>query len=467
VNRWALFAVAAAMAVAAANFLLNLGSSSLFVDEVYSLGDASVPLGSLMDRLRDTEVTPPAYFVALHEWIGRLGAEAEWEVRLPSTICAICLIPALFDLGRIVAGTSAGVVAAALGALSPLVLDYAQQVRTYAPAMLVIALAATCALRAVDGRPEARRWAIGAGLLVALGFSMHYTTLLATGPLLALIVLTGSLSRRVRAATLAPVAVVVLALLPLMLDQLESGRQAAISPFSEPTVRNLLSIFGTPWDSRLAEPVVYKVVAALITTGAIVWMLARGSTQARVIALGASGPVIGSIVATLVSDDAIITRYTSISAPFALVAIGAAVASFGGVRRAVAIAVVLFIGFSGTLRGHDRDARFADARAATEAIESRWRPGDVIVTPANNVTVNLPMLHYAGLELPPGADVVPGEDAEGVEQLLAQRSRLWIVFQRVPADAAAGLERRGYRTEMIDRYRGTVPITLWLATPER
>ena len=452
------------MAIAAANFLWHLGSSSLFVDEVYSWADASVALGDLIDQVRANEVNPPGYFAALHEWIGRLGADSDWQMRLPSAICVIVLIPVLFDLGRRVAGESAGVAAAGFGALSPLLLDYAQQVRAYAPAMLVLALTGACALRAVDGRDRAGRWALGAGLLAALAFSMHYTTAFATAPLLALILFTRSLSGRARAAAIVPLGVVAVALFPLMYDQLESGRQAAISPYAELTARNALRILGTPWDSRITEPVMYEVAAALITTGAIVWLLTRGSASGRVIALAASAPVAASVVATLVSDDAIATRYTSISTPFALVAIGAAATSVTGVRRALAVAAVLLVAFSGVWRGHDRDARFADARAATDAIEREWRPGDAIVTPANDVTVNLPMRYYVGRQLPPGTQIVAGEDTELIEDTLARKARLWIVG-REHLDPSTGLASAGYRARVIGRYRGTVPLVLTFGTP--
>lgn len=420
-------------------------------------------LGELIDQLRENEVTPPTYFAALHEWIGRVGADSDWGMRLPSAICGILLVPVLYDLGRRVASEGAGIAAAFFGALSPLVLDYAQQVRTYAPAMLVSALAAACAVRAVDGRARDTRWALGAGFFVAVAFSMHYTTVFATAPLLALVIAARSLPVWNRAAAAAGVGVVGLALLPLMLDQLASGRQAAISPYAPLTGRNLLSILGTPWDSRLAEPVWYLVLAALITTGSIVWLLARGSRAGTVIAAAAAGPVLASVAATLVSDDAIITRYTAISAPFALVAIGAAAMALTPARRVLALAVVLLIALSGTWREHDRDAQFADARAAIEFIESRWRATDVIVTPPRDVTVNLPVRYYAYRKLPPGAAVVSADDTAKVRGVRADGSGVWVVGR---GDASALLARAGYRAQVVGRYRGTVPLVLTRGTPK-
>ena len=465
-RRLALAAVAATVLIAAANFLWQLGTSSLFVDEVYSWGDASTPLGDLMQRLRDNEVTPPAYFAALHGWIGRLGAESEWAMRLPSALCAILLVPVLYDLGRRAAGITAGIAAALFGALSPLILDYAQQVRGYAPAMLVCALVAACTLRAVEPGRHAARWAAAAGVLAALAYAIHYTTAFATAPFLAWLLLTRSLPRWSRVAAVAPLAVVGLALLPLMLDQLESGRQAAISPFARLNLENALSVLGTPWDSRADESDGFRLLAVAVTVPALAWTVVRGGTAARVIGLAAIAPVVSSFVATLVSDDALITRYTSISAPFAIAAVAVAVASLPGARRLAVAAVVLLVAISGTVRGHSDDARFADAQGAIERISREWDPGDPIVTPPNDVTVDLPVLYYAGQDLPGSATVVQADDPDRVRAALARAQGAWFVG-RAGQHAAPYFEGLGFASRVVARFESSLPLYLTRATRVR
>lgn len=90
--------LAAILAVAGLNLTWGLGASSLFVDEVYSWRAASVPLGELFHRVRFDEVAPPTYYVFLHEWIGRLGSQAEWVMRLPSALAGIALVGATYWL---------------------------------------------------------------------------------------------------------------------------------------------------------------------------------------------------------------------------------------------------------------------------------------------------------------------------------------------------------------------------------
>ena len=52
-------------------------------------------------------------------------------MRLPSTLAALALVVVTYRLATLLLGRRAGLVAAALTAMSPLVLSYGQQVRAY------------------------------------------------------------------------------------------------------------------------------------------------------------------------------------------------------------------------------------------------------------------------------------------------------------------------------------------------
>lgn len=433
--------------LAAVNFFVGLGSSSLFVDEVYSWSDASVPLGDLVDLVRFQEVQPPAYFAALHEWIGRFGVESEWGMRLPSAICALALVPAVFVLGQRVAG--AGAVACFLVAISPLVLDYAQQVRTYAPVMLVCVLAGWVALRARSARGAAL-----AGLLAALAFWMHYTAALVVLPFLAWIALRSPIPGRARALALGIPLLAGIALAPLFFDQLGSGRADAISPFARLTLENAVAVLGTPWDGRTNEPLdLLRWGAAIATTGSLAFVLARGRGEARLVALAGAMPLVAAWGATLLTDDdALITRYTAVGAPFVLVTTAVAMARLPRGGRLAALLAVTLIGVAGSLRGHDRDARFADARAAIREVAAKWQPGEPIVTPRDDVTVELPISYYTGRELPEAEVVAAGEP-------LGQAEVVWVVH-RAAEDPAGALSRAGFRAERIGEWPGTVQLAL-------
>ena len=417
------------------------------MDEVYSWSDASVPLGDLVDLVRFQEVQPPVYFAALHEWIGRFGVESEWGMRLPSAVCALALVPAVFVLGQRVAGV--GAVACFLVAISPLVLDYAQQVRTYAPVMLVCVLAGWMALHA-----RSAKGAAVAGLLAALAFWMHYTAALVVLPFLAWIAFRAPISGRARALALGIPLLAGIALAPLFFDQLGSGRADAISPFARLTVENAVAVLGTPWDSRMNEPLdLLRWAGAIATTGSLVFVLARGRAEARVVALAGAMPLVAAWGATLLTDDdALITRYTAVGAPFLLVTMAVAMARLPRGGRFVALVAVTLIGVTGSLRGHDRDARFADARAALQEIAAAWRPGEPVVTPRDDVTVELPVSYYAGRELPDAKVLAAGEPLGGADLV-------WVVH-RAAEDPAGALSQAGFRAKRIREWPGTVPLAL-------
>ena len=451
--------VVAAMGIAAANFLLHLGASSLFVDEVYSWHHASTPLGDLIEEVRVNAISPPAYFAALHVWIGRLGADADWAMRLPSVLCAVALVPVAWDLARRMGGPVAGVVAAFSCALSPLVLDYAQQVRGYASAMLVCALVAWCALRAVERERAGAPWALAAGLLAALAYAIHYTTAFATVPFLGWLALRRSLPGWARAGAVVPLGLVGLLLLPLMIDQLESGRQAAISPFARLTWENVLEVLGTPWDSRAEDPAALQALAAAVTVAAVVLLARRRDAASRVIAVAAAGPVAAAFVATLVSDDAIVTRYTSISAPAAIVAVAVAVAGRTGAQRALAVAALALVAVTGTVRGHGEGARFADARAAIERIAADSGGVEPIVTPPHDVSVNLPVRYYVGRELPARAPIVEAHEGPRLGAILRDAPAVWYVG-RDGQDAGAFFAKFGFHSERVARFDAGLPLVL-------
>src|SRR5215207_3111076 len=144
--RWAMPGMV--FVVAGLLFALQLGSSSLFIDEVYSWRASRGSLGDLADALRYTEVTPPLYYLLLHAWMQIAGGDSETLLRLPSVVAGVGLVAAVYWLGSVVAGRKAGLIAAGLTSISPLVLLYAQQVRAYVWVMLAVTIAVAAAVHA-------------------------------------------------------------------------------------------------------------------------------------------------------------------------------------------------------------------------------------------------------------------------------------------------------------------------------
>ena len=234
-------------ALAAANFFWQLGSSSIFIDEGLSWGATFGTFGQVMDGVRGTEISPPLHYFGLWAWTGAFG-DAEWVMRLPSAAAGVVLVFVVFRLGQLVFDERAGLLAAALTAVSPLPLMYAQQARAYVFAMLLAAAAIVAALEAdrsasQDGRTA---WLVASGAAAIVGFWTHYTVGLVTAPLLVWMWARSSLGTRARTTYTACVVAGWAVVLPLFEDQVSKGHQEGIAGVAQLTTENLLKALERP-----------------------------------------------------------------------------------------------------------------------------------------------------------------------------------------------------------------------------
>ena len=118
--------------------LHGLSASNLWLDEANSWQVASGSWSSLVGELRGSPVGP-LYFVLLKLWISALGDSA-FALRAFSVLASIALIPLVYVIGSRLLSPLAGVIAAALTALSPLELYFAQEARMYMLTSLVALL---------------------------------------------------------------------------------------------------------------------------------------------------------------------------------------------------------------------------------------------------------------------------------------------------------------------------------------
>ena len=120
----------------------------LWLDEAISVHQAHLGLNDLFSNLYHGDRHPPLYHLAL--WLDvRVFGYGELSVRLPSLIAGTLVIPALYELGRELYDRRTGLFAAAFGAVSPLLIWYAQEARMYAFVTLFGLLALLTQLRVI------------------------------------------------------------------------------------------------------------------------------------------------------------------------------------------------------------------------------------------------------------------------------------------------------------------------------
>jgi uncharacterized membrane protein len=150
----------------------------IWLDEAISIRQANLSFHDMFENLQFADRHPPLHHVAL--WLTvRLFGDGELAVRLPSLIAGTLVIPALYLLGRELYDRRTGLIAALLGAASPILIWYAQEARMYAFVTLFGVLALWTQLRVIRN-PSAGNWA---GYIVATAGLLwsHYFGLLLIG----------------------------------------------------------------------------------------------------------------------------------------------------------------------------------------------------------------------------------------------------------------------------------------------
>ncbi|MDX6682099.1 MAG: mannosyltransferase [Solirubrobacteraceae bacterium] len=471
-RRWLLPSFLLLILVAAgALFALNLGHSSLFIDEVYSWRASRGSLGDLSFAVRYSEVTPPLYYLILHAWMEATGGDSEALLRIPSVLAGVALVGALHWLGSLVAGRVAGLVAAALGAASPLVMLYSQQVRAYVWVMLALTIAVAAAIQATRGRSG--RWLVVGAIAAACAVLLHYTSILVLGPLVVWLWRRPDLDVRWRVAFLAAVGAPLAAVVPLALLQLGQGHQEANATYASLTMFNALRVAGTPFDGRATDGLIlWREIGAVVVIDALALLAFaerfRGLTARWLIVTCGVLPLGVVCLVSAVVQPIALTRYTAVAAPFILVAIGVVAAhAHRALRTALLVGAIAASGAAlvASGRGHGQNP---DTRAAITTISTGLRQGDV-VSGIGLLGFDGALEYYADKLLPAGARKVAefgtldaAVDAPRVFDAATAGKRLWFI-----ADPPMGtvqlretLGRLDYRAAMTHVFDGNAPVQL-------
>jgi uncharacterized membrane protein len=119
--------------------LYQIDRNGFWLDEAFSVWMSAHPLPDLYYWLITIDQHPPLYYTLLHFWLWP-GDEAAY-VRGLSAFLSTLTIPAFFFIAARLGGVGAGLIAAAILALSPFHVRFAQEARMYALLMLMAVLA--------------------------------------------------------------------------------------------------------------------------------------------------------------------------------------------------------------------------------------------------------------------------------------------------------------------------------------
>jgi mannosyltransferase len=212
-----LWALAGLAALGLAVRFAGLGIQSYHHDEVITA--ARVIPGDFAEMLRQvkgSESNPPLYYVLAWGWAKAFGT-GEAGLRSLTALFGAATIPLAYLVGREMASNRAGLIAAAIVAVNPMLIWYSQEARSYAVLVFFGALALLFfvrALRTGQGRDLAL-WALAS----ALALCSHYFAVFAVAIQAVWLLVALRSSRRLVLPAVGVVVAVGLALLPLISAQ--------------------------------------------------------------------------------------------------------------------------------------------------------------------------------------------------------------------------------------------------------
>jgi hypothetical protein len=210
----------------------TLGEQSFWYDEAFTpVHVLHGGIGATWRAYVHSENTPPLWYALA--WIDfRVFGDGAIALRFPSAIAGVLTVPVVWALTRELVGGAgearpasarrAAFLAAALVAVDPLFVWYSQEARAYALFVLCSALAMLCFARLLNGPTRGR--ALAFAISGALALLSHYFAVFLLVPM-ALWLLWDARARRLVLPVLAALAVVGLALIPLISAQGGHGTQ--------------------------------------------------------------------------------------------------------------------------------------------------------------------------------------------------------------------------------------------------
>lgn len=336
--------ILAITALAAVARFVALGTQSYWYDEGLTVLHTRLSFADMFTALKTQESTPPLYFVLSWVW-ARVFGDGEVALRSLSAIAGTLTIPVAYLAARSVIGRRGALMVGLLAALSPALIWYSQEARSYAVLLLLCALSLMFFLRSRSA--ATRRNLIGWSVASALALTAHYFALFLVAPE-AVWLLAVTVNRRAVVAALLPIAVAGAALAPLALYQRAHTGTEWISriPFGGRAQETVYFFsFGRGLGVLRSHERLALLVVGAVFVLAIAAVMRGPDPRARrgaLVALGVGVAVIAiPVAARVVHNDFFLDRNV-LAAWLPLIIVLAAATAYGGHAK-IGLAVVIGI----------------------------------------------------------------------------------------------------------------------------
>ncbi len=468
-KRWELLLICLLTLLAFALRVYQLDAQSMWSDEGLSLYRAQLSLSELfqntivVDGIATRDTNPPFYFLLLNVW-QRTAGDAVFVLRYLSALAGVLSVPLLYLLGRLAGGSLVGLGAAFLLAISPFHVWMSQEMRNYAPLVLLNLFSVYGLFRYLiplgrqgSSAPGERRWlglwAVG-GLL---GIYTHYFGffVMAYGGLALTLAFVW---RRWRPPLWliilgALLMLVILPLLPTALGRFRAGQQidfALLPPGA--VLRQALNAYAVGISPSLGQPMWRVAPAALAALAGLGLLFQRRRWMAAWLLLGYA--IIPLVILLLLSQLNPLyngPRHVLISLPPFLILTAGGVLMWPGRLRFAGWLLGLFLLVSQGqwlwLQYHDPVLAKDDVRGAAEFLNQQATEDDLIVL--HDTLIRFTFEHYYNGAAPVTAipPLWQQDEAAAIAELAAAGDgpeRVWFLVQPTP--------RTGFPQETLRRW---------------
>jgi uncharacterized membrane protein len=367
----------------------------IWLDEAISIHQAHLSLHDLFSNLYHGDRHPPLHHLAL--WLTvKVFGDGELAVRLPSLIAGTLVIPALYELGRELYDRRTGLVAALFGAVSPILIWYAQEARMYAFVTLFGLLALLTQLRVIRN-PSMGNWALYILSTAALLWSHYFGLLLIAVQQVIFVVVI--VNRRRAGLPIRPLAlgfaysaaVLAMQLVPLAVfahKQFDSTGAALGSPSGTYDALSFYAVVSNmAWALWGYHPDgITQLLAAMWPLFLLLSLLLLGrggSRQTLLLGVAAIVPIVLLLIVALFDRQLFEVRYFLVAVPLLFLLIARLVT--GWIRKprvrllaAGGVALTLLIGLADQ-QTNKGNPRLFDFRGATDVIKADAGPKSLVL----------------------------------------------------------------------------------------
>jgi 4-amino-4-deoxy-L-arabinose transferase-like glycosyltransferase len=314
----------------------TLGTQSLWLDEATTAQLLRMDLPGLLSAIPDSESSPPLYYVLAWLW-SQLFGTGEVALRSLPALLGTATIPVVWALGRRLGGERAGLAAAALVAVNPMLVWFSQEARAYALLALLGVLSTLMWLRALEAPRPGRVVAWGA--VGALALASHYFAVFLVGPQALWLALRAPTLRDRLTALALPVAAAA-ALAPLALAQRANDSAAFITGTGlahrlAQVPKQFLVGYDAPLEKLLAIASALALAVGVVGLVRLLAGRAGVAQRARADALRLTAITVAALalpaLLALAGEDHVLTRNVLAALPLAATLVGAGIAAVAAV----------------------------------------------------------------------------------------------------------------------------------------